>query len=157
MEECGRNIVLADKWVTQPGRGLQIRLGERFYSMIRSGFVPLDAAVVDGLRRSPLSLDTYAWLTYRVARLKEDTTIPWRSLERQFGAQYRLSRQFRWKFRRSIDEGKRLWDGADVEPRERGLLIGRSWLTRTARALGLDWTDPARQLRINGDASPHEL
>ena len=138
MEECGRNIVLADKWVTQPGRGLQIRLGERFYSMIRSGFVPLDAAVVDGLRRSPLSLDTYAWLTYRVARLKEDTTIPWRSLERQFGAQYRLSRQFRWKFRRSIDEGKRLWDGADVEPRERGLLIRPcapsvlSWLERSA-------------------------
>ena len=53
--------------------------------MIRNGCLPLDAKIVAALRRSPLSLDAYAWLTYRLARLQHETLIPWRPLEAQFG------------------------------------------------------------------------
>lgn len=114
---------LADKWVTWPGRGVQVTLGERFYTIARSGSVPLDAGILDGLGRSPLALDAYAWLTYRVARLERETVIPWRSLEIQFGAEYKHPRQFRWKFCRSLEAIKGLWNGIETEPREKGLLL----------------------------------
>ena len=136
-KDCGRNIVLADKWVTWPGRGVQVTLGERFYTIARSGSVPLDAGILDGLGRSPLALDAYAWLTYRVARLKRETVVPWRSLEIQFGAEYKHPRQFRWKFRRSLEAIKGLWNGIEAEPREKGLLLRPcapsvlSWLERS--------------------------
>ncbi len=137
-QDRGRNIVLADKWVTWPGRGVQVTLGERFYSLARSGSVPLDTAILDGLRRSPLALDAYVWLTYRVARLNRETVIPWRSLEIQFGAEYTRPRNFRLKFRRSLEAIKELWNGIEAEPQEKGLLIRPcapsvlSWLERCA-------------------------
>ena len=135
-KDSGRNIVLADRWVTWPGRGVQVRLGERFYSLARAGSVPLDAAILAGLRRSPLALDAYAWLTYRVARLQRDTVVPWRSLEIQFGAEYKQPRNFRLKFRRVLKAIKQLWPGIEAEPQEKGLLIRPcapsvlSWLER---------------------------
>ena len=122
--------MLADKWVTWPGRGVQVTLGERFYTIARSGSVPLDAGILDGLGRSPLALDAYAWLTYRVARLKRETVVPWRSLEIQFGAEY--------KHPRRLEAIKGLWNGIEAEPREKGLLLRPcapsvlSWLERSS-------------------------
>ena len=137
-KERGRTMVLADKWVTWPGRGVQVTLGERFYSLAKAGSVPLDAAIVDGLRRSPLALDAYVWLTYRVARLERETVIPWRSLEVQFGADYKDPKNFRLKFRRTLDAIKRLWRGIEAEPQQKGLRLRPcapsvlSWLERVA-------------------------
>ena len=137
-KDRGRNIVLAEKWLTWPGRGIQVRLGEPFFTIARGGSVPLDAAIVHQLRRSALALDTYAWLTYRVARLTDETLIPWRSLEAQFGAGYTHPRNFRVKFRRSLRAIKDLWPGIEAEPQEMGLRIRPcppsvlSWLERTA-------------------------
>ena len=136
--DCGRNIVLADKWVTWSGQGVQVTLGELFYTIARSGSVPLDAGILDGLGRSPLALDAYAWLTYRVARLERETVVPWRSLEIQFGAEYKHPRQFRWKFCRSLEAIKGLWSGIEAESREKGLLLRPcapsvlSWLERSS-------------------------
>ena len=56
-----------------------------------------------GLRRSPLALEAYAWLTYRVSRLERETVVPWRSLEIQFGAEYKHPRPFRWRFQLDAD------------------------------------------------------
>ena len=140
-KDAGRNIVLADNWVTWPGNGLQVTLGERFHSLVRSSSVPLDPTIIDGLRRSPLSLDAYAWLTYRVATLERETVIPWRSLEIQFGADYSHPRNFRLKFRKSLKAIQELWIGVETEPLEKGLLVRpcapsvMSWLER-AQAKG---------------------
>ena len=137
----GQTIVVADKWLAWPGHGLQVTLGEQFYELARKSSVPLDPSILDGLRRSPLSLDAYAWLTHRVATLERDTVIPWRSLERQFGADYRQPRDFRLRFRRSLAAIQELWIGVDAEPLEKGLLIRPcapsvlSWLER-AQAKG---------------------
>ena len=137
-KDRGRNIVLAEKWLTWPGRGVQVRLGEPFFTIARSGSVPLDATIVHELRRSALALDTYAWLTYRVAHLKDETLIPWLSLEAQFGAEYKHPRHFRWRFRRGLTAIKKLWPAIEAEPRERGVLLRPcapsvlSWLERAA-------------------------
>lgn len=135
-KDKGANIVVADRWVAWPSHGLQVTLGERFFSMASQSSVPLDPAIVNSLRRSPLALDAYAWLTYRVKTLKRETVIPWRSLEIQFGADYTHARNFRLKFRRALAAIQELWIGIDVEPQEKGLLIRHcapsvlSWLER---------------------------
>lgn len=135
-QDEGRIIVPADRWVSWPGYGLQVTLGERFYELASGSSVPLDPAIVNSLRRSPLALDVYAWLTYRVKTLKRETVVPWRSLEVQFGADYTHARNFRLKFRRALAAIQQLWIGVDVEPLEKGLLLRHcapsvlSWLER---------------------------
>ena len=37
------------------------------------------------MKRSPLGLDLYLWLTYRTFRLKTPLTLAWKQLYRQFG------------------------------------------------------------------------
>ena len=47
---------------------------------------PLDLNILKRLKRSPLGLDLYLWLTYRTFTLKTPLTLAWRQLYRQFGA-----------------------------------------------------------------------
>ena len=134
--DSGHNILCVEEWVAEAGRGLEVRLGETFFALARRRSLPLDGEIVNGLRQSPLALDTYMWLTYRVATVQEETLIPWRPLERQFGASYKHPRQFRAKFRRSIASVQELWPGVEAEASERGLLLRPcapsvlSWLER---------------------------
>ena len=129
-------FLIAKKWVIRPGAGMYVTLSEGFFALARASSVPLDAQIVQRLRRSPLALDVYAWLTWRVSRLERDTVIPWLSLERQLGCDYRQPRQFRWKFRKALASIKAQWDGIDAEPQARGLLLRPcapsvlSWLER---------------------------
>ena len=90
----GRNVPIIDRWLEKDERGMHVTLSERFYAMAKIA-VPLDVAIIRPLRRSPLALDTYCWLTARVYDLKRNTLIPWLALEAQFGAQYARHRQFR--------------------------------------------------------------
>jgi heat shock protein HslJ len=46
------------------------------------------------LKRSPLAIDLYVWLTYRMSYLRKGTLVPRMSLEEQFGADSR-PRDFR--------------------------------------------------------------
>ena len=131
----GRNVPIADRWLEKDATGMHVTLSERFYAMAKIA-VPLDLAIVRRLRRSPLALDTYCWLTARVFALKRDTLVPWMALEAQFGAQYARHRQFRWAFRRSLAAVIEAWPAIEADPRERGLLLRpcqpsvASWLER---------------------------
>jgi hypothetical protein len=48
--------------------GSWIELGEKFFEAIVSAPVPLDMRALKALKRSPLALDLYAWLTYEAFR-----------------------------------------------------------------------------------------
>ena len=102
---------------------LLVVLGERFFKLAQGHSIPLDLAVVQRLRRSPLALDLYVWMTYRVATVERETTVPWASLMAQFGAEYRHQRQFRWKLKASLKRVKQEWPGLQAEPKPRGLRI----------------------------------
>lgn len=143
-DEDWEGLLITEKFrMSQSGRELYVILTEHFYRLARTGAVPMDAGIVAALRRSPLALDTYAWLTHRVSRLKGDTLIPWRSLEAQFGAEYAHARNFRVKFRRSLATVQQLWPGVRAEPQDRGVLIHPcapsvlSWLERAATRGGM--------------------
>ena len=63
-----------------------IQLGEHFFNEIIAHPVPIDLNALLALKRSPLGLDLYLWLTYRTFNLKTPLYLSWRQLYRQFGA-----------------------------------------------------------------------
>ena len=63
----------------------QIELGEKFFQEIIRHPVPLDLNILKAMKRSPLGLDFYLWLTYRTFALKGPLRLSWLCLYRQFG------------------------------------------------------------------------
>ena len=64
----------------------KIELGEKFFNEIIRHPVPLDMNTLTALKRSPLGLDLYLWLTYRMFTLRAPLHLTWRQVYRQFGA-----------------------------------------------------------------------
>ena len=64
----------------------KVRLSEAFFNEIVSHPVPLDLTTLKALKRSPLGLDLYLWLTYRIFALTSSKRLTWKQLYRQFGA-----------------------------------------------------------------------
>ena len=62
-----------------------IRLGEDFFNEIVTNPIPLDMNILRSLKRSPLGLDLYLWLTYRTFGLKAPMRLSWPQIYRQFG------------------------------------------------------------------------
>lgn len=68
-------------------------LSEDFFNEIVKRPVPINLDVFHSLTRSPLAMDIYVWLTYRVFTIKSQgkaaqARIPWVSLMEQFGVGY---------------------------------------------------------------------
>ena len=61
-------------------------LGEKLFHEIIEHPIPLDMNTLRSLKRSPLGLDLYLWLTYRTFNLTRPLRLTWRQLYRQFGA-----------------------------------------------------------------------
>ena len=70
-------------------------LGQEFFGELTSSAVPVDLRALGYLKSSPLAIDLYVWLTYRMSYLKKPSLVPWKSLEAQFGARYSRPRDFR--------------------------------------------------------------
>lgn len=79
-----------------------IVLGEEFFNEAINSPVPLNMDTLRALKRSPLALDIYCWLTYRMSYLKQSTLIPWEALQAQFGADYALNPQGKRDFKRAF-------------------------------------------------------
>ena len=79
-----------------------VRLDEQFFQEIIERPVPIDLRVVHALKKSPLALDIYCWLTYRMSYLRGPTIVPWPYLETQFGADYKRRRAFREHFKQQM-------------------------------------------------------
>ena len=100
--------------------------------------MPLDIRALRALAqmRSPLALDIYTWLTYRMSYLHEPTEIGWASLEMQFGADYASVHEFRRKFLEKLKVVKALYPAAKVAPAEGGLTLWPSPTHVPARTAG---------------------
>ena len=90
------NLLIADSgeywWdVKQPeARSLwesKIVLGERFFHEVITNPVPLDMNTLRAVKRSPLGIDLYLWLTYRTFHLTRPLRLTWSQLYQQFGAE----------------------------------------------------------------------
>ncbi len=105
------NVNIADKatlWWTprQPDQGTlwesTVVLSERFFSEITENPVPIDLRALRALKRSPMALDVYLWLTYRMSYVRARTAVPWGALQLQFGADYPTSDQGRRDFKKAF-------------------------------------------------------
>ena len=97
-----------------------VKLGEKFFEAIIKKPFPVDMRIIRALKRSPLGLDIYTWLTYRVSYMKEPTVISWKQLHAQFGADYHSVDEFARKARRELRKIKAAWPELQYEtPRGR--------------------------------------
>lgn len=96
-----------------------ITLGEEFFKEAVSYPVPIDMRALKVLKRSPMALDIYCWLTYRMSYLKKSSTIPWEVLQIQFGADYASTsqgiRDFKRAFLRELKRVKVVYPEAKLE------------------------------------------
>ena len=104
-----------------------VTLGYSFFNEIIDRPVPVDMRALKALKRSPLALDIYCWLTYRMSYLRKPAEIPWAALQMQFGADYATHgqgpRDFKKKFLHHLRSVLVLYPEANVEDGERGLLL----------------------------------
>lgn len=104
-----------------------VTLGTDFFNEIIERPVPVDMLALRALKRSPMSLDIYFWLTYRMSYLSRDTVIPWALLQMQFGADYpqnaRGLRNFKINFLKRLADVKAIYGAAKAFPVDRGLLL----------------------------------
>jgi len=98
-----------------------VKLGERFFEEVTQNPVPVDLRALKALKKSPMALDTYCWLTYRMSYLSKPTVIPWEALQMQFGAEYKVTRQFKAAFLRHLKAVLLMYPDAHVQPVEHGL------------------------------------
>ena len=79
-----------------------VTISERFYDEVRTSPVPIDMRAMKALKKSPLALDIYFWLTYRLSYLRQARVIPWAALQLQFGASYGTDAHGRRDFKRAF-------------------------------------------------------
>lgn len=104
-----------------------IQLSKDFFDEIVAHPVPLNMGALAALRGSPMRLDIYAWLTWRMSYLSKPTVIPWDALMLQFGSNLAATKQGRQQFKRDfcshLREVMLVYREAHVEPTETGLAL----------------------------------
>ena len=120
-----------------------LTLGADFFAEVVERPIPVDMRALQALKRSPMALDIYVWLTYRFSYLKQPTVIPWPALQAQFGAGYpdtsRGLADFRRAYRKAMAKVLAIYP-AKVEDRLDGLLM-RPSRTHVSKVIRLDRGD----------------
>jgi hypothetical protein len=114
-----------------PGQGSlwksTVRLSEPFFTEIVDSPIPIDMRALRALKRSPMALDIYCWLTYRMSYLKAPAAIPWEALQRQFGAGYAETalgtRHFRESFLKALKKVGVVYPEARIEANTPGVKL----------------------------------
>ena len=75
-----------------------------FYNEIIEHVIPVNLIAMRALSGSPLSLDLYMWLPYRLFKLKRQTIIPWDSLKGQFGTGIKSTPKFTQNFKERLND-----------------------------------------------------
>ena len=127
-----KNILIADEsclwWTPKAPEQVQlfqstVTLSQRFFQEVTENPVPIDLRAIKALQKSPLALDIYCWLTYRMSYLRKPVVIPWEALQLQFGADYKLTRQFKAAFLEQMKKVSVVYSDANIQEEQQGLLL----------------------------------
>jgi Plasmid encoded RepA protein len=104
-----------------------VTLTEPFFTEIVERPVPVDMRALKALKRSPMALDLYCWLTYRASYLKKPTEVSWAGLQGQFGADYPRTgqglRDFRKAFTHHLTKVTTVYRDARATPTPSGVRL----------------------------------
>lgn len=100
-----------------------LTLSEEFFQEITQSPIPLDMRALKALKRSPMALDLYMWLTFRTSYLKATTSITWEQLQMQFGAEYGLKKNFKAAFTEALRKVQVVYSGADITAIGTGIIL----------------------------------
>jgi hypothetical protein len=100
-----------------------ITLGGDFYEEIINHAVPIDMRVLKLIKRSPLALDIYMWLNYKLFGLKKSTVISWDDLSGFFGSDYGRIDNFKSAFVKAVQKVSLAVPEFEVFDHEKGLLL----------------------------------
>lgn len=100
-----------------------LTLSEEFYEEILSAPIPIDIRALKALKRSPMALDLYMWLTFRTSYLKASTTITWGQLQNQFGSDYGRARAFKESFKEALRKVQLVYPGAKISTTDIGIML----------------------------------
>lgn len=104
-----------------------VQLSTEFFNELVSKPVPIDMRVLKKLKRSPLRLDIYTWLTYRMSYLRQPVHVPWNLLRLQFGSTLADTRsgraRFRQHFEKQLEEVLGSYRDANVQTSTEGILL----------------------------------
>ncbi|AXC16431.1 IncW-like replication protein (plasmid) [Acidisarcina polymorpha] len=122
-----------DMWEPQTGKNPDeiwqstIVLDDRFYQATVRAAVPIDWRIVNGIQNSPLALDLYFWLTYRMKTNDKKTPIRFfgeNSIYEQLGCGYANTRSGRYAFKKKtltqLEEIKFYWPSLHVHASDDG-------------------------------------
>lgn len=101
-DEKHDSLVITDQWF-HSSDCIHITFSDSFFSLTQQSVIPLQSEIVRQIKRSPLALDLYAWLTYRTWKIDREHFIPWRELRRQFGSSLDRERDFRTRFHSTVN------------------------------------------------------
>ncbi|SOD42754.1 replication protein RepA [Nitrosovibrio sp. Nv4] len=105
----------------------KVRLSDRFFQECISKPVPIDLRAYKALRGSPLAMDVYTWLTYRMSYTdRRSRPIPWEALMGQFGSNYhteRAVRDFQRAFTKALRAVQVVYPRANVQLADNGIVL----------------------------------
>lgn len=114
-----------------------IVLGEQFYRDLATRPIPVDMRALRALKGSPMALDVYCWLTYRLGYLRNPMVIPWGALQAQLGTGYGRTRDFKAAFLRALQSVLNVY-WVSVQEMDSGLLLkpSRTHIPRCGKPCG---------------------
>lgn len=112
----------AGKWYSH------IELSQRFYDEIIERPVPIDLRAYKVLRKSPLAMDVYTWLTFRMSyTMRRTRPIRWEGLQWQMGSGYPFTEQgtrdFKKSFLKALKAAHTVYPEANFEIADQGLIL----------------------------------
>ncbi|CAH2605684.1 protein of unknown function (plasmid) [Rhodovastum atsumiense] len=100
-----------------------VKLSPTFYAALKDHPVPVAEAALQKISNSSLALDIYIWLAYRLHSIQQPTPVSWSALHTQFGAGYKLVRQFKSRFIGPLKEALSVYPEARIDLDEKGIVL----------------------------------
>lgn len=100
-----------------------VTLSEQFFNEVIDRPVPIDMRAMKALKQSPMALDIYTWLTYRMSYLKRPTVIPWDAVATMFGSNYKQLKHFKQAFTEELRRVMVVYPQVRVDVTDNGLMV----------------------------------
>jgi hypothetical protein len=94
-----------------------IKLSTEYFESLREHAMPVDLKALKLLQGDPLAFDVYAWLVYRLPRIRQQSGVklPWKLIYDQFGGNYKEIKTFKRRFLEALKKVKVLYPNAQLD------------------------------------------